>query len=88
MKINDATEANPFPEPAQPRPAEELYHVALDPLEEHNLADRPEYQAVKADLAAKLEQWMDDTGDFAHKGITPERPEDPGWGPWDDKVRN
>jgi len=64
-----------------PRNSEELYHVAHDPLEFVDVADRPEYRQVKARLAARLEDWMKETDDFALRGKVPRRPQEPGWGP-------
>jgi N-sulfoglucosamine sulfohydrolase len=63
------------------RNPEELYHVAIDPQEFVNVADRPEYRHIKSDLADRLSQWMRDTGDFALQDDPPPRPEPPGWGP-------
>jgi uncharacterized sulfatase len=40
------------------RPEEELYDLAADPWEQHNLADKPGYEAVKKDLRAQLRGWM------------------------------
>lgn len=45
------------------RPAEELYDVAKDPHEQHNLADDPALAAVKADLSKRLDAWMAQQGD-------------------------
>ncbi len=45
------------------RPAVELYDVRRDPLEMNNLADDPQFETVKAELKAKLEQWMAQCGD-------------------------
>ncbi|VGO13319.1 Choline-sulfatase [Pontiella desulfatans] len=45
------------------RPAIELYDVVNDPLEMHNLADNPEYDEVKKELATELERWMAHCGD-------------------------
>ncbi|MBD3240514.1 MAG: sulfatase-like hydrolase/transferase [Chitinivibrionales bacterium] len=64
----------------RPRAPEELYHVAHDTLEFINVADRPEYRHIKADLAAKLKQWMEQTGDFAMTDSPPEHYEERGWG--------
>lgn len=47
-----------------PRPRIELYDVQTDPWELTNLADKPEYAAETRRLAALLQQWMDETGDF------------------------
>ncbi len=69
-----------YPPNPQPRAQEELYLVSHDHLECVNVADRPEYRHIKADLAAKLRQWMEDTDDFALTDSPPERYEEPGWG--------
>jgi len=45
------------------RPAEELYDLQKDPDELENLADKPEYAAIKQQLAARLHAWMKETGD-------------------------
>ena len=45
------------------RPAEELYDLSTDELEEHNLADDPQLAKVKAALAAQLDAWMAQQGD-------------------------
>lgn len=45
------------------RPAEELYAVDKDPAQLHNLANDPEYSALKATLAARLDKEMARTGD-------------------------
>jgi arylsulfatase A-like enzyme len=45
------------------RPAEELYDLQKDPDEIDNLADKPEYAAIKQQLAARLQAWMKETGD-------------------------
>ncbi len=47
----------------QERPPVELYDLAADPQERHNLADDPAYAAVKQMLLAALHQWMHNTGD-------------------------
>jgi uncharacterized sulfatase len=47
----------------QHRPGEELYAITEDPYEWRNLADDPKYAKVKAELRAKLEDWMKDMGD-------------------------
>lgn len=69
------------PPTGRPRNAEELYDIRHDPLEFVNVADRPEYREVKADLSQRLEDWMVRTDDFMPDGPVPERPEEPGWGP-------
>jgi uncharacterized sulfatase len=45
------------------RPAEELYDITSDPYELNNLADNPNYTAVKEELSAALNQWMLQQGD-------------------------
>jgi uncharacterized sulfatase len=45
------------------RPEEELYDVVKDPYEWNNLADDPEYAAVKAELRKRLLDWMQAMGD-------------------------
>lgn len=45
------------------RPAEELYDLATDPDQIHNLATEPFYAKVNASLSARVDQWMRDTND-------------------------
>ena len=45
------------------RPAEQLYHTAIDPYELNNLADNPEYAAIRAELSRELDAWMNEQGD-------------------------
>lgn len=45
------------------RPAEELYVVKDDPYQMNNVADDPRYAQVKQQLAQRLRQWMQDSGD-------------------------
>ena len=47
----------------QRRPAEELYDVETDPHCMVNLIDNPEYAEIKADLSARLDEWMTSQGD-------------------------
>lgn len=42
---------------------EELFDIVLDPLERVNLAADPRHDAVRTELAARLERWMQETGD-------------------------
>jgi len=52
------------------RPAEELYDLAKDPGELHNVADKAEYAEVKRRLRRELDRWMEETGDPRAKGET------------------
>ncbi len=70
-----------WPVNPEPRRGEELYHVRLDPLEFVDVAGRPEYRHVKAELADRLGRWMRGTKDFVMTGEVPARPDEPGWGP-------
>jgi arylsulfatase A-like enzyme len=56
----------------EPRPQEELYDRRHDPWEQHDVADRPEYRAIKQELAAHLDRWMHETDDPALSGERPE----------------
>ena len=56
----------------QTRPSEELYDLQTDPHEVNNLADNKRYDAVRNDLNAKLDTWIEATGDM---GETPESDE-------------
>jgi len=47
---------------------EQLYDLVIDPGETRNLTGDPKYAAVAADLAARLDQWMRDTGDPLLRG--------------------
>lgn len=58
---------------APQRPAEELYDVIADPHQVNNLADSPEYDAKREELAAVLSAWQIQTNDH---GRTPEPAQD------------
>lgn len=45
------------------RPAEELYDLNADPLEQRNCADDPSHAARLMELRAELDQWMQQQGD-------------------------
>ncbi len=62
------------------RPMEELYDLASDPEEWHNLADEPAHADIKAELSRRLTQWQIETNDHALRGEVPVRPEAHGWG--------
>jgi N-sulfoglucosamine sulfohydrolase len=56
------------------RPREELYDLLMDPGEMRNLAADPTAEALRAELAGRLERWMSDTGDPLLKGpVAPPR---------------
>ena len=54
-----------------PRPAEELYDLAADPWEQHNLAARPEKRSLRQELAARLAAWMREVDDPLLRGPVP-----------------
>jgi hypothetical protein len=51
------------------KPVEELYDVNADPYQMHNLAERPECQAVLKQMRTECSEWMKRTGDL---GLLPE----------------
>lgn len=55
-----------------PRPGEELYHSASDPLQLKNLAADPAHRAVKVRLAKLLADWTAATGDTVPAQLTPD----------------
>jgi arylsulfatase A-like enzyme len=61
---------SPFFEPR--KPAEELYDLVADPEETRNVAARPEYEAVRRELRASVERWIEESND---QGRFPEPPE-------------
>ncbi|MBL8176244.1 MAG: sulfatase [Bryobacterales bacterium] len=52
------------------RPAEELYELRTDPDQTRNVAGEPRLQKAKAELAARVDQWMKDTADPRAEGRT------------------
>lgn len=48
---------------APSRPAEELYDLAVDPYETHNLAESAEHRDVLLRLRAEVERWIEETDD-------------------------
>lgn len=52
------------------RPPEELYDLRKDPDQLHNVAGQPEYAEIQAKLRARLQQWMQQTGDPRAEGET------------------
>ena len=57
---------------APSRPREEFYDLQEDPHELHNLADSAEHQDLVKEYSAKLDEWIEATGD---RGEQPEPPE-------------
>jgi uncharacterized sulfatase len=53
------------------RPDEELYEIAYDPYQIHNLADDPAYKQIKEDLRKRLEDHLKATGDPRMEGKDP-----------------
>ena len=53
-----------------PRPAEELYETAADPLQLKNLAADPQHRGTKIRLAKLLAEWSDATGDTVPAQLT------------------
>ncbi|MDI1335848.1 MAG: sulfatase-like hydrolase/transferase [Lacunisphaera sp.] len=53
----------------EPRAAEALYDLNVDPDETHNLANDPEHAAITAELRARLTSWVKDMPDL---GFYPE----------------
>ena len=51
-----------------PRPAEELYDLASDPWEQHDLAARPEMRSLRQELAARLAGWVREVNDPLLRG--------------------
>jgi uncharacterized sulfatase len=45
------------------RPAEELYHTAIDPAEMTNLAGNEEYASIQKKLSAELDLWLEQQND-------------------------
>jgi len=45
------------------RPAEELYHTAIDPFEMTNLAGNEEYASIQKKLSAELDLWLQQQND-------------------------
>ncbi len=53
------------------RPAEELYDLVEDPLEQRNLIDDPCCAAVAAEVRQRVDDWMRETNDFLLYGDAP-----------------
>jgi arylsulfatase A-like enzyme len=54
-----------------PRPEVELYDLEEDPLERENLAGRAEFEDVEGDMAARLRELQEETGDPILAGPIP-----------------
>jgi arylsulfatase A-like enzyme len=57
--------------PSGPRPREMLFDLVADPQEFENLAARDEYADTRRDLAARLQNWMEQTQDPILSGDVP-----------------
>ncbi len=55
-----------------PRPAEELFDVANDPLQLINIASLPEFQKKRKEMRRLLENWQYNTGDTTPEDLTPD----------------
>ena len=55
-----------------PRPVEELYFTASDPLQLQNLASDAAHAAAKQRLSHLLDQWIEETGDAAPDDLSPD----------------
>ncbi len=55
-----------------PRPAEELYRTAADPLQLENLTGHPDHAAVHKRLSNLLDAWIEQTGDAAPEDLSPD----------------
>jgi arylsulfatase A-like enzyme len=55
----------------RPVDREQLYDLPLDPNEMRNVAKEPAYAAVRAELSARLDDWMRETGDPLLDGAVP-----------------
>lgn len=56
---------------ASRRPAEELYDLVEDPLEQRNLIAEPHYADVAAELRRQVDDWMRETNDLLLYGDAP-----------------
>ncbi len=70
FRISGSGDGQPLPRETEPRPEIELYDLRHDPWEQHNVANRPEYDKVQIQLDADLLRWMETTDDPGlHPGI-------------------
>ncbi len=58
----------------RPPAMEQLYDLAFDPNEAHNLADDPASAEVLAEMRSRLDRWMRDTDDPLLRGPVPAPP--------------
>ena len=56
---------------SRPRPREALYDLLLDPGEARGVEDDPAHAGIRADLGARLDRWMAETGDPILAGPVP-----------------
>jgi len=53
------------------RPAEELYDLLADPLEQNNVIDDPAYADIAQELRRRVQTWMEETNDALLYGDVP-----------------
>jgi len=52
-------------------PREMLFDLYNDPLERENLVEHPDFQEVRKEMAARMQQWMENTRDPLLEGYVP-----------------
>jgi hypothetical protein len=55
-----------------PLPREQLFDLDTDPFEIKNLASEPDHARVLAELRARLDTWITETGDQGRRPDSPE----------------
>lgn len=68
---SDPVVARYFNLAAAKRPEHELYAIATDPDQIHNLSGDPNYKKIVDNLAARLQAYLLETGDPRAKGLSP-----------------
>jgi N-sulfoglucosamine sulfohydrolase len=52
-------------------PFEQLYDLAFDPAERHNLVGDAQYETIHQEMRERLERWMQETDDPLLRGFVP-----------------